>query len=220
MSKWKRTSVLSEGRFETREDGGVPTIEGYFAVFNEPYWQWNDAFETIDPGAFDLEVDKDVRALTNHDTTLVLGRTSAGTLSLRVDEKGLRGSVLINRNDQDAMNLYERVKRGDVSQCSFGFDILDDRAERRDDGIIVFHLRKVKLYEVSVCTFPAYEATGVEARQAEAETIRARYEEERRREERQRLEEWKTSMRARIHREAFNLNPAEAGEQPAEPEKG
>ena len=222
MSMWKRTSVLSEGFFETREDAGRPVIDGYFAVFGEPYWQWRDAFETIDPGAFDLAADTDVRALTNHDTTLVLGRTTAGTLSLQVDEKGLRGSVLINEKDQDAVNLYERVKRGDVTQCSFGFDILDDAAERRDDGIIVFHLRKVKLYEVSVCTFPAYEQTGVEARKAEAETIRERYEAEKRREAeeaRAKVEAWKTSMRARIHREAFNLNPAAAGEQPAEPEK-
>ena len=109
--------------FQTREADGNLYIDGYFAVFNSEYWLWNDAFETIDPGAFSLETDVDVRALTNHDTTLVLGRTTAGTLTLRVDERGLFGTILINAEDQDACNLYARVKRGDVSQCSFGFDI-------------------------------------------------------------------------------------------------
>ena len=149
-------------------------IDGYFAVFNSEYWLWDRAFETIDPGAFDLEADKDVRALTNHDSTLVLGRTSVGTLQLRVDEKGLFGTILINEKDQDACNLYERVKRGDVSQCSFGFDILEESTEYRDDGLTVFHLRKIRLWEVSVCTFPAYEETGVQARKAELETINKR----------------------------------------------
>ena len=187
MSNWQRTCVLRSADFETREADGNLYIDGYFAVFNSEYWLWNGAFETIDPGAFSLESDQDVRALTNHDTTLVLGRTTAGTLRLRVDEKGLFGTVLINPKDQDAVNLYERVKRGDVSQCSFGFDILDESTEYRDDGVTVFHLRRVKLWEVSVCTFPAYEDTGVQARMAEVETMKAR-----------KNEEWRARMLARL----------------------
>ena len=174
MSKWKRTGITRNAEFATREVDGQRIIEGYFAVFNSEYWLWDDAFETIDPGAFSLEADTDVRALTNHDTTLVLGRTTAGTLYLEVDDRGLRGSVLINEKDQDAVNLYERVKRGDVTQCSFGFDILQEAKEFRDDGMTVWHLQRVKLYEVSVCTFPAYEETGVSARKAEAEDIHRR----------------------------------------------
>ena len=174
MSNWQRTCVLRSADFQTRAEDDRLYIDGYFAVFNSEYWLWSTAFETIDPGAFDLEADRDVRALTNHDTTLVLGRTSVGTLSLRVDETGLFGTILINEKDQDAVNLYERVKRGDVSQCSFGFDILEESTEFRDDGMTVFHLRRVKLWEVSVCTFPAYEDTGVQARRAELETLQGR----------------------------------------------
>ena len=117
----QRTSMLHDAEFQTREADGKRYIDGYFAVFNSQYWLWDDAYETIDQGAFDLSRDKDVRALTNHDTTLVLGRTTAGTLTLRVDERGLFGSIEINEADQDAVNQYERVKRGDVTQCSFGF---------------------------------------------------------------------------------------------------
>ena len=174
MSEWKRTGITRSAEFQTREADGQRYIEGYFAVFNSEYWLWDDAFETIDPGAFSLETDTDVRALTNHDSTLVLGRTTAGTLQLRIDERGLWGSILVNDRDQDAVNAYERVRRGDVTQCSFGFDILEEMIENRQDGSTVFHLQRVKLYEVSVCTFPAYEETGVQARKAELEDIKKR----------------------------------------------
>ena len=174
MSEWKRTGIVCGAEFQTREADGNLYIDGYFALFGSEYWLWDGAFETIDPGAFSLETDTDVRALTNHDTTLVLGRTTAGTLQLRLDEKGLFGTILINAKDQDACNLYERVKRGDVSQCSFGFDILQEATEFRDDGITVWHLQRVKLYEVSVCTFPAYAETSVSARMHDAEEIKKR----------------------------------------------
>ena len=175
MMLCKRTAMTRDAEFLTREaEDGARYIEGYFAVFGGVYQLWDDVSETVDPGAFDLAADRDVRALTNHDTTLVLGRTMAGTLELRTDERGLWGSVKINDKDQDAVNLYERVKRGDVTQCSFGFDILEELMENRADGSTVFHLVRVKLYEVSVCTFPAYEETGVQARKAELAYIRKR----------------------------------------------
>ena len=165
----KRTLFNEKADFKTRAEDGKRYIEGYFAVFDSKYWLWEDAYETIDRGAFDLTRDTDVRALTNHDTTLVLGRTTAGTLTLRVDDIGLWGSIEINDNDQDAVNQWERVQRGDVSQCSFGFDILDETTRRMDGQPTEFRLMSVKLYEVSVCTFPAYEATGVTARKAAIE---------------------------------------------------
>lgn len=173
--QFKRTAMTRDAEFLTREaEDGARYIEGYFAVYGGVYQLWDDVSETVDPGAFDLAADRDVRALTNHDTTLVLGRTMAGTLELRTDERGLWGSVRINDKDQDAVNLYERVKRGDVTQCSFGFDILDELIENRTDGSTVFHLQRVKLYEVSVCTFPAYEETGVQARKAELADMKKR----------------------------------------------
>ena len=191
MSEWKRTGIVAGAEFQTREADGNLYIDGYFALFGSEYWLWDSAYETIDPGAFSLEADPDVRALTNHDTTLVLGRTTAGTLQLRVDEKGLFGTILVNAKDQDACNLYERVKRGDVSQCSFGFDILQEATEFRDDGITVWHLQRVKLYEVSVCTFPAYPETAGKTRQAELDHIRQRQ-----------VESWRAELLAKLKGES------------------
>lgn len=190
MTNYRR-GIVRGTDFKTREADGNLYIEGYFAVFNSRYELWEGAYETIDPGAFDLAVDTDVRALTNHDTTLVLGRTTAGTLILTVDERGLYGVITVNQADQDAVNLYERVKRGDVTQCSFGFAILDETVDYAENGPTVWHIRRVKLYEVSVVTFPAYEDTGVQARQAEIKTIRRR-----------KNEKWRAEMLAKIRKEA------------------
>lgn len=186
----KRCAIARNAEFVTRAEGDDLFIDGYFAVFGGQYWLWENAYETIDSGAFDLATDTDVRALTNHDTTLVLGRTTAGTLTLGTDEKGLFGTIKINRADQDAVNLYERVKRGDVSQCSFGFDILDETMEDVAGMPTVWHIRKVKLYEVSVVTFPAYEETVVSARKAEFSEI-----------EKRKLESWRCKMKKKLKQE-------------------
>lgn len=160
--QWQTRTAMTD--FETREENGSPVIEGYFAVFNSNYHIFDGATESIAPGAFSDTLSGDIRALINHNTTLVLGRTSAHTLELREDSHGLWGKILINPNDSDAMNLYERVKRGDVSQCSFGFEILDESTEYRDDGSVHWTINKVRLHEVSCVTFPAYEETAVSAR--------------------------------------------------------
>lgn len=171
--KARQTRTISAA-FETREDGGELRLEGYFSVFDGVYPLWPGAEEAVDPHAFDDTLGDDVRALIDHETRLVLGRTRVGTLTLRVDAHGLWGSVIINRDDVDAMNLYARVKRGDVSQCSFGFDILEEREEWRDDGTVRYTLVRVKLYEVSVVTFPAYRDTEISARREQYEAERAR----------------------------------------------
>ena len=161
-------------KFETREDGENPTIEGYFAVFNSNYEIAPGMSESIAPGAFSRTLSNDVRALIYHDTTLVLGRTKANTLELREDSHGLWGKITINPNDGDAMNLYERVKRGDVDQCSFGFDLKEQDTEIRDDGAVHWTIRDLDLFEVSCCTFPAYEQTNISARSKERDEIKQR----------------------------------------------
>ena len=160
--------------FKTREDGEELRIEGYFAVFNSNYEIAPGMSESIAPGAFSNTISGDIRALINHDTTLVLGRTKANTLQLSEDSRGLFGSVLINPNDQDAMNLYGRVQRGDVDQCSIGFNILNENTDIREDGSVHWEIREVELFEVSCCTFPAYEETNISARAAERDEIQKR----------------------------------------------
>ena len=187
--KDRQVRALQTG-FEVREEAEQLHITGYFSVFGGTYEIGPGMTESVDRHAFDNTLGGDIRALTNHDTSMVLGRTKAHTLELRVDEHGLWGDITINPNDQDAMNLYERVKRGDVDQCSFGFNIVSEETEFRDDGSIHWTITEVELHEVSVCTFPAYEDTNVSAREAQREQLRGN-----------RLADWKQAAKARINKE-------------------
>jgi len=182
-------SLQTELKTRVEPDGQDVYIEGYFAVFNRQTELWSGAFEEIAPGAFDSTLGNDIRALINHDTTLVLGRNKAGTLELKADSHGLWGRVKINPKDSDAVNLYERVKRGDVDQCSFGFNIISETTDWREDGTVKWTITGIDLHEVSVCTFPAYEETGVQARKVEVEQHRQRL-----------LEAKKNKLRERMRR--------------------
>ena len=168
--------MLKMHDMQTRSDDNDDLyVEGYFAVYGDIYNVWEGATESIAPGAFSESISGDVRALYNHDDSLILGRTSAGTLTLRDDSHGLWGRIKINRNDTDAMNAYERIKRGDVTGCSFGFNIESEETEYRDDGTVHWTITKVNpLYEVSPCVFPAYGATNVSARGAELDAMKKR----------------------------------------------
>ena len=175
-------------QFQTRAANDDLFIEGYFSVFNSEYPLWEGASEIVKPGAFTNSVSGDVRALINHDSSLVLGRTKAGTLTLRQDERGLWGSIRINRDDVDAMNLYARVQRGDVDQCSFGFDIKRETFVDLGDGKCRWEIEEVDpLYEVSVCTFPAYTETSVSARKQDLAEI-----------EKRRAEAWRSDMKNKL----------------------
>ena len=169
MDRVNRQMRTKSTEFKTREDGENLAIEGYFAVFDSVYEIAPGMSESIAPGAFDNTLSGDIRALINHDTTLVLGRTKANTLQLKADNHGLWGHIDINRNDSDAMNLYNRVQRGDVDQCSFGFNIVNEETDFREDGSIHWTIKEVELFEVSPCTFPAYEETNIAARSKERE---------------------------------------------------
>lgn len=190
MSRLERQLRSIQTEFKTREDGEALIIEGYFAVFNSNYEIAPGMSESIAPGAFDNTLADDIRALVNHDSTLVLGRTTAHTLELRVDGHGLWGRIIINPNDTDAMNLYERVKRGDVSQCSFGFDILDEETEFLENGDVHWTIKEVKVYEVSCCTFPAYESTNIDARSKQRDEILKRKNEAWKKQMKERLQKW------------------------------
>ena len=175
--------------FNTREDGDNLYIEGYFAVFNSNYDIAPGMSESIAPGAFTDALGGDIRALTNHDTTLVLGRNKANTLELSEDSHGLYGRIKINPNDSNAMDTYARVKRGDVDGCSIGFDIETERTEFLDNGDVHWTIEKIMpLYEVSCCTFPAYKETNISAREKQRDEIVKRE-----------SEAWKAKMKERLH---------------------
>lgn len=195
MSRKERQTRTMDARFTCREEGQEKHIEGYFAVFGDTYELWPGATESIDPHAFDDALQDDIRVLVDHDTRLVLGRNKAGTATFRVDSHGLWASALINQDDTDAMNAYARNKRGDVTQASFGFDILDEEDERREDGSVHWTIKKVKLYEVSLCTFPAYKETEVYARKQDYDNIRKRE-----------AQAWKAERMSRLTKIGGNAN--------------
>lgn len=172
---------------ETRDENGAKVIEGYFAKYGDIYEIAPGMTESIAPGAFTRSLDGDIRALVNHDTSLVLGRTKSGTLVLRDDEQGLWGSIAVNPKDSAAMDLYARVQRGDVDQCSFGFSIRSQNSDILDDGSVHWTLTDVDLYEVSCCTFPAYKSTNISARAAERDDILKR-----------KTEAWRERMKVRL----------------------
>ena len=91
-------------KVRTEQEGQPKMIEGYFAKFNQETELFPGVIEKINPTAF-KNIKGDIKALTDHDSRLVLGRTVANTLMLSVDDVGLRGTIIINDNDQDAVNL-------------------------------------------------------------------------------------------------------------------
>lgn len=191
--------VLRMRDAKIREAGdGRKYLEGYFAVFNEPYKVFDGWLETVAPGAFAryLASGGDTKVLWNHDTNIVLGSTANHTASLREDETGLFGSVEINERDQDAVNAYARVDRGDVDGCSFGFDIARQEEWWDDDGVYHTKILEVDpLFEVSPCTFPAYTSTSITARAREGlDAARTRREAA----EAEKLNHWREEMRARL----------------------
>jgi len=149
---------------EVRATEGKPsTLTGYAAVFNslsEDMWGMR---EKIAPGAFaeTIKVD-DIRALFDHQSHLILGRNTAGTLRLAEDEHGL--AIEIDMPDTSTgRDLLVSVKRGDITQMSFGFSTESDEW-KTVDGMRIRTLIKVKCFDVSPVTYPAYPDTEVEAR--------------------------------------------------------
>ena len=175
MNNRKSLQARDIGQLENNQEAtDKKIISGYFIVFDTETELYPGVREEVSPDAL-VGVDlSDVKALIDHDTAKVLGRTKANTLSLSVDSKGLYGEIIVNESDQEAMNLYSRVQRGDVDQCSFGFEILNEEMIQNSDGTVKFIIKSINLYEVSVVTFPAYQDTAVEARSKQIEDAQKR----------------------------------------------
>lgn len=139
------------------------TVRGYAATFESRSGDLGGFIETIDREAFAETDMEDVRALFNHDSNFVLGRTKAGTLRLMVDESGLAYEIDMP-DTQLGRDMYESIKRGDISQSSFAFTIEDDEYLKEGDTVYRTIKKIKKLYDVAPVTFPAYESTSVQAR--------------------------------------------------------
>ena len=155
------------GRIVLEQRGGQPAvIRGHAAVFNQLSEDLGGFREKIAPGAFaDAIRQDDVRALINHDPNFVLGRNIAGTLRMTEDAQGL--SVEIHPPDtQAARDLVVSMKRGDITQMSFGFSVQSSGQNwsKDDAGQYIRPLTRVQLFDVSPVTFPAYPQTDVALR--------------------------------------------------------
>lgn len=171
----KRISYFKP-QFQARDDGGTKTIEGIFVPYGQETALWKYYFEEIAEGAFTQSIkENDIRVLYNHNSDVVLGRKSAKTVDIEERKEGVYARVTINPHDTEALNIYERVKRGDISGCSFGFYTSVEKYEDKPNGAFKSIIVQGELLELSVCPFPAYEqSTYIEARKQDYDKYRAK----------------------------------------------
>lgn len=169
-----------ERRFLTTEvratgDESNPIIEGVAAVFNTETTIGGLFRETIRPGAFTrvLRENPDVIAAYNHDWNIVLGRTSAGTLTLTETLRGLEYKNQVNPKDSEAMNVYHKVKRGDVPQASFAFTVRSEawtKPQTKGELALREVIEVERLFDVGPVAFGAYPQASASAR-SQAQTF-------------------------------------------------
>lgn len=150
-------------------------LSGRAIVYDSPTDIGGYFREIIDKGALAGTDLRDVRLLINHNASMVpLARSrnnnANSTMQLSVDESGLSiRADLDTENNQDAKSLYSAVSRGDITGMSFAFTVDGERWDDLETDYPTRHISNIgKVFEVSAVTFPAYESTSLQARDAEA----------------------------------------------------
>jgi HK97 family phage prohead protease len=162
----KRERRFLTQEFRVDDSGPTPKITGYAAVFNSPSTPAGKFTEIVDPHAFDacLAKNPDIVGLFNHEENLgVLGRTTSGTMVVSVDERGLK-YVIDPPDTQLARDLMVSMRRGDVTQSSFGFYCLRDKRTPQADGSVLRTLLECDVFDCSPVVFPAYPNATAEMR--------------------------------------------------------
>lgn len=157
MNDIEQRCFSSEVRAIVSDDGNV--ITGYGAVFNSRSENLGGFREEIMPGAFDDVLDNDVRAYFNHDHNFILGRTSSGTLSLSVDERGLSYEIQAPTTPTINDLVIAPMQRGDIKESSFAFKVnyRDEEWVEDEEGVVIRRINKVsRLFDVSPVALPAY----------------------------------------------------------------
>lgn len=152
----KRSNIAA---VEKRAADDKRTLIGYAAVFERLAMIGGWFKEQIAPGAFADAIAGDVRALVDHDTGRVIGRTKSGTLRMQEDGVGLRVEIDVP-NTTDGNDLWELVERGDISGMSFGFRVTKETWDETGD-VPVRTIQALELMEVSAVAFPAYDDTTI-----------------------------------------------------------
>lgn len=164
------------GTVESRasEDGNKITIVGRPIVFDQPadiggWWE-----ESIAPGAIKEETLRDVRLLINHDfSQLPLARsrrnTHNSTMRLAITDFDVAMEADLDASNPRAIETDSAVKRGDVTGMSFAFHVNGDEWTDLDTDYPKRRITSIdEIFEVSICTFPAYEGTAVASRSLES----------------------------------------------------
>jgi hypothetical protein len=160
-----RSYPFEVSEIRTLEDN-TTKITGYAAVYNQLSDDLGGFREKIKKGFFTPVLGDDVRALINHDSNLVMGRTTSGTLIIQEDRNGLNVEIF-PANTSYENDLITHMKRGDVNQMSFQWITEKDEWDSSDLNNIVRTLILAKeLWDVSVVTFPAYPQTNAETNSA------------------------------------------------------
>ena len=156
-----RETRCYSGEVRAEQQGDQPArIIGYGSVFNsrsEPLWGFR---EIIKPGAFDNVLGDDVRGLFNHDPNFILGRSASGTLTVAVDDKGLRYDIVAPDTQTIRDLVLAPMLRGDINQSSFAFRVARDgeRWYEDEEGVVIREISQFsRLYDVSPVTYPAYQ---------------------------------------------------------------
>ncbi len=168
----EQRSYSFEVRAEEGEGGAI--ITGRPIVYNSRTdLGWFD--EIIERGALDNADLTDVRFLVNHDVSkipLARSRRNNGnsTMQLSVDSEGMFITVRLDvENNAEARALYSAVQRGDITGMSFMFSVDSETWDDLESEHPTRHIVKIgSVVEVSAVTFPAYDATTIDARSKEA----------------------------------------------------
>lgn len=148
---------LEKIEMRTSNDNKTRGIAGYGVVFDDEYRMSDEVYERIAPDA--LEMAEDVLVAYNHDFNLLLGRTSTGTATITVDERGAKYEVKELPTTSYARDLKALMERGDVAGSSFTFSIVDDEWTKREGGGVLRTIKKALVYEMGPVALPAYETT-------------------------------------------------------------
>ena len=160
----KETRTFDIKGLEVRDatsDDFIGQISGYAVVFNEPSENLGGFIEYVNPDAFNNVNLSDVVALYDHNFANVLGRTSANTLKLDIDKKGLH-FILDIPNTSLGNDVYTNIRAGNLKGMSFGFTVDSDEWGKETNDTPKRTINSIgSLYEVSVVTMPAYQETTV-----------------------------------------------------------
>lgn len=174
--KEKEIRQLINEKIEVRAagDGQKKTIGGYAVKYNSPTLmrdRWGDEFlEEVSAGAFDKSLqNRNQKALWNHDSSKPLGSVSANTLRFNQDISGLNYDIDLPNNSY-GNDAFESIQRGDVNGSSFGFICTNDiwsKIQYESREVFKRSIVEAELFEVSPCTFPAYESSEISCRSLE-----------------------------------------------------